>query len=144
MPSTFSRIASHQTSAAIVYEDEQTLAFMDINPANRGHVLVICRDEYPDIFSIPAETLMSVTRTVRRVALALHAALHPDGLNIIQNNGAAAGQSVFHYHVHLIPRWEGDGAVRHWTPRPSRKDELQALAGQIKEAMRGIGDTTRV
>jgi histidine triad (HIT) family protein len=108
---------------------------MDINPANRGHILVVSKEEYADIFSIPVETLMSVTRTVQRVALALRAALQPDGLNIIQNNGRAAGQAVFHYHVHLIPRWEGDYAVRLWSPRRSGIDELQSLADQIRAAM---------
>ena len=135
MPSIFSRIVSGETPAAKIYEDEQTLAFMDINPAGHGHVLVICKDEYSDIYSIPPEVLASVMRTVQRVALALRAALHPDGLNIIQNNGGAAGQSVFHYHVHLIPRWEGDGTVRLWSPRRSDQSQLRALAGQIRQAL---------
>lgn len=135
MPSIFSRIVSGEIPALKVYEDEQTLAFMDINPATRGHVLVISKAEYPDIFSIPPDVLVSVARTVQKVALAIRAALQPDGLNILQNNGAAAGQAVFHYHVHLIPRWEGDGALRLWRPQPGDQAELRALADQISRAL---------
>ena len=84
---------------------------------------------------IPEEMLVAVTRTVRRVALGLREALKPDGLNIIQNNGEAAGQTVFHYHVHLIPRWEGDHAVRLWVPGQADQDELRAAAEQIRQAI---------
>ena len=134
MPSIFSKIVSGEIPALKIYEDQETLAFMDINPASRGHALVISKDEYADLYAIPPETLAAVRRTVQRVALALRAALQPDGLNIIQNNGAAAGQTVFHYHVHVIPRWEGDNAVRLWQPqqcrsgraaRPGRADQCR-------------------
>jgi len=136
MPSIFSRIVSGEIPAHKVYEDDETLAFMDVNPAARGHTLVISKDEHADLFTIPPETLAAVTRTVRRVVLALQAALVPDGINIVQNNGAAAGQVVFHYHVHLIPRWEGDNAVRLWRPQSADQDELRALAEQIGRAIR--------
>ena len=120
MPSIFSKIVSGEIPALKIYEDQATLAFMDISPASRGHTLVISKDEHADVYEIPPETLAAVTRTVQRVARGLRATLQPDGINIIQNNGAAAGQTVFHYHVHLIPRWEGDNAVRLWQPtRPS-------------------------
>jgi histidine triad (HIT) family protein len=136
MPSIFSRIASGEIPALKIYEDEETLAFMDINPAGRGHALVISKAEYADLFDIPPEVLAAVTRTVQRVALAIRAALNPDGLNIIQNNGAAAGQVVFHYHVHLIPRWEGDQALRLWKPQPTDQAELRVVADQISQALR--------
>jgi histidine triad (HIT) family protein len=136
MPSIFSRIVSGEIPALKIYEDEETLAFMDINPAARGHALVISKAEYADLFDIPPEVLAAVTRTVQRVALAIRAALNPDGLNIVQNNGAAAGQVVFHYHVHLIPRWEGDHALRLWKPQPTDQAELRAVAEQISQALR--------
>ena len=135
MPSIFSKIVSGEIPSNKVYEDEQTLAFMDINPASRGHTLVICKAEHPDLWSIPPETLAAVSATMQRVALALREALQPDGLNVIQSNGAAAGQEIFHYHVHLIPRWEGDKAVRLWRPQPSQQDELRAIAEQVRQAM---------
>ncbi len=136
MASIFSKIVSGDIPAIKVYEDDATLAFMDIGPASRGHTLVIPKDEHADIFSIPPETLSAVMRTTQRVALALREVLRPDGINIIQNNGAAAGQTVFHLHVHLIPRWEGDNAVRLWKPGSAEPAELRPLAEQISQAIR--------
>jgi histidine triad (HIT) family protein len=135
MASIFSRIVAGEIPSTKVYEDELTFAFMDISPASRGHTLVIPKREYADLFEIPAEDLAAVIATVQRVAKALKAALQPDGLNIIQNNGAAAGQTVFHLHVHLIPRWEGDSAVKLWKPGEASSEELLALADQIKQAL---------
>ncbi|HNP73034.1 MAG TPA: HIT family protein [Kouleothrix sp.] len=135
MPSIFSRIVSGDIPAIRVYEDHATLAFMDINPAARGHALVIPKDEHADLFSIPPETLAAVARTVQRVALAMREVLRPDGVNIIQNNGAAAGQTVFHYHVHIIPRWEGDNALRLWKPQAADQADLRTLAEQLGQAL---------
>ncbi len=135
MTSIFSRIVSGDIPAIKVYEDAHTLAFMDINPASRGHTLVICKEEYPDIFSLPPETVVALAQTTQKVAQAIRRTLRPDGLNIVQNNGAAAGQVVFHYHAHLIPRWDGDGALRLWKPQPSEQNELQQLADQIRSAL---------
>lgn len=138
MPSIFSRIVSGEIPALKIYEDEATLAFMEISPASRGHALVISKDEYPDLYALPPETLAAVARTVQRVARGLRAALDPDGINIIQNNGAAAGQTVFHFHVHLIPRWEGDNALRPWQPHDADQAELRALAEQIEAAIHDL------
>lgn len=133
MPSIFSRIASGDIPAITVYEDADTLAFLDISPASKGHTLVIAKAEYPDIYSIPPALLVAVGATVQRIAVALHAALQPDGLNILQNNGSAAGQTVFHYHVHLIPRWNGDQVVQPWRTLDMQQDELRAIAAQIRQ-----------
>ena len=135
MASIFSRIVSGEIPSFKVYDDDQTLAFMDINPASRGHTLVICKAEYPDLFALPPATLAALARTTQLVARAIYDTLQPDGLNIIQNNGAAAGQVVFHYHVHIIPRWEGDAAVRLWRPGSAEQDDLRVLAGQISAAI---------
>jgi histidine triad (HIT) family protein len=135
MASIFSRIVSGEIPAVKVYDDAQTLAFMDINPASRGHTLVICKDEYPDLLSLPPEVLVAVARTTQRVAQAISAALHPDGVSVVQNNGSAAGQVVFHYHVHLIPRWDGDRVLRPWQPQPTDSEALRALAEQIRAAL---------
>ena len=135
MPSIFSRIVSGEIPALKIFEDHETLAFMDINPATRGHALVICKHEYPDLFSIPPTTLAAVMHTVQQVALALRNVVQPDGINVIQNNGPAAGQTVFHFHVHLIPRWEGDRAVRLWQPGTADQDDLRALAEQLSAAI---------
>lgn len=132
MASIFSKIVSGEIPSFKIYEDEQTLAFMDISPASRGHALVISKDEHADLLALPDETLLATARAVQRVARAIQAAVSPDGINIIQNNGGAAGQTVFHYHVHIIPRWEGDGAVRLWKPQQGDSAEIQALAEQIR------------
>jgi histidine triad (HIT) family protein len=135
MPSIFSRIVAGEIPAVTLYEDDDTLAFMDISPAARGHALVICKQEHADLYAIPPELLAATARTVQKVAHALHRALAPDGLNIVQNNGTAAGQTVFHYHVHLIPRWENDGVLHLWHPRQASPEELHALADQIRAAL---------
>jgi histidine triad (HIT) family protein len=135
MASIFSRIVAGEIPAIKLYEDDVTLAFMDIGPASRGHALVISKEEHADLLSIPPELLARVAQTVQNVARAINTALAPDGINIIQNNGAAAGQTVFHYHVHIIPRWEGDSALRLWAPKPAAPDELHALAEQIRQAL---------
>lgn len=132
MSSIFSRIVAGEIPAARLYEDDLTLAFLDVNPASRGHCLVICKDEHADLLSAPPELLAAVARTTQVVARALMAALRPDGINVIQNNGAAAGQAVFHYHVHLIPRWEGDRVVSLWRPGTAAGDDLGALAAEIR------------
>ncbi|PDW01645.1 HIT family protein [Candidatus Viridilinea mediisalina] len=130
MASIFSRIVSGEIPAAKLYEDDLTLAFLDINPASRGHVLVICKEELPALLDLPPELVAAVAQTVQRVARAINAALQPDGFNVIQNNGAAAGQTVFHYHVHIIPRWNGDQALIPWKAgqiSASEQAELVAL-----------------
>jgi len=133
--SIFSRIVAGEIPAIKIYEDATTLAFLDINPASRGHTLVISKAEYADLFEIPPEVLASVHATVQMVARTIRDLLTPDGLNIIQNNGAAAGQTIFHYHVHIIPRWEGDGALSLWAPGTADLAELQALGAQLRAAL---------
>ena len=135
MPTIFSRIAAGEIPSVKVYEDDETLAFMDISPASRGHTLVICKAEHSDLFSIPPELLSSVHLVVQRVATAVRDTLAPDGINIVQNNGAAAGQSVFHYHVHIIPRWEGDRAVGSWRPGSATPAELNTTAALIQASL---------
>ena len=131
MASIFSRIIRGEIPAAKIYEDDLTFAFLDINPASRGHTLVICKEELPGLLDLSPELLAAVTRTTQIVTRALVETLQPDGFNLIQNNGKAAGQVVFHFHVHIIPRWEGDGAVRGWRPGTTSSEELRELANQI-------------
>ena len=135
MPTIFARIASGEIPSVAIYSDDRTFAFLDINPASRGHALVIPREEYPDVFAMPPDLLAAVAQTVQRVALAIRAGLHPDGINIVQNNGEAAGQTVFHFHVHLIPRWPGDGVLSPWEPRPTDLQALEATAEAIREQL---------
>ena len=135
MPSIFTRIVNGEIPAAKVYENADTLAFLDINPASRGHTLVICKAEIATLTELSDAQLIATARTTQRVTAALQHALNPDGINIMQNNGAAAGQTVFHYHVHIIPRWENDGVVEFWQHRSIDKDVMETIADAIKHAM---------
>lgn len=133
MASVFSRIVAGEIPSASIYEDEQTFAFLDINPVSRGHTLVICKEEYPGLLSVPAALVAAVAQTTQRVAHAIVAALQPDGFNVLQNDGAAAGQVIFHYHVHIIPRWEGDSLKPlQLTGTSADMATLQQLAAQIR------------
>lgn len=127
----FCKIAAGLIPCVRVAEDAHTLAFMDIQPGCDGHVLVIPKRHAPDLFAIDEASLLQVAQMVRRVAQALKASLGIDGLNLFQSNGAAAFQSVFHLHVHLLPRREGDDLNLPWQPRSSDPAQLQTLAQRI-------------
>lgn len=130
----FCRIVSGQAPCHRVHEDEQTLSFMDLFPVSDGHTLVVTRQHYPTLFEASEASLVAVTASARRVAHAIRAALEPDGLALAQLNGAAAGQTVFHYHMHLIPRAEGDGFSLHGRKRGD-PERLAELARRIAAAL---------
>jgi histidine triad (HIT) family protein len=135
MASIFTRIIAGAIPAAKVYEDEHTLAFLDINPASRGHTLVIIKEERPGLLDLTPEQVAAVARTTQRVARAIVETLQPEGFNIVQNNGAVAGQTVMHYHVHIIPRWSGDRVLSHWQPGSAQAADLEALAATLAAAV---------
>lgn len=130
----FCKIVRGNIPAIKVHEDDDTLTFMDIQPASPGHALVIPKAHAANLFEIAEADLSNVTRTVQRVARAVQKALVPDGVRIVQTNGAAAGQSVFHYHVHIIPMQEGQRVGAHGRER-ANPDELKALAARIRAAL---------
>ncbi|NCC34233.1 MAG: HIT family protein [Chloroflexia bacterium] len=131
MASIFTKIVNGEIPSAKVYEDDLTLAFLDINPASRGHTLVICKPELPSLLDLSPDLLAATTHTTQLVARALMAALEPDGFNILQNNGSAAGQVVFHYHVHIIPRWNSDRVLTPWRPGSVSPSDLRDTAALI-------------
>jgi len=133
MATIFTRIVNGEIPASKVYEDADTLAFLDISPASRGHVLVICKNESANLLELSDADVVATARTSQRVARALMAALQPDGINVVQSNGAAAGQDVFHYHVHIIPRWHDDGVGAFWQPGQLAADAAQALVALIRD-----------
>ncbi|RRR76363.1 MAG: HIT family protein [Candidatus Viridilinea halotolerans] len=135
MASIFSRIVHGEIPAAKIYEDDLTLAFLDINPASHGHALVICKQELAGLLDLPPELVAAVAQTTQRVARAINTVLQPEGMNIVQNNGAAAGQTVFHYHVHIIPRWGGDDVLLPWRPGQLSASERDALQAQLRAAL---------
>ena len=123
----FCKIVKGEIKSQKVYEDEETLAFLDINPVNKGHVLVIPKDHYENIFDIPKEKLAKVMEVVQKVAIALKK-MGADGVNIVSNNGKAADQHVFHLHVHVIPRYYNDGKeMDSINKRTKYKDENEMM-----------------
>lgn len=115
-----------------VFEDADTLAFMDINPANPGHCLIIPKSHHPNLLETPPAVLGQVMATVHRVANAVQAAVAPDGMNLVQANGKGAEQSVLHFHMHVMPRRIGDELKMNWGLRPGDMKAIGALAERIK------------
>ncbi len=117
----FCKIRDGQIPSVKIHEDERTLIFMDINPLNSGHCLVVTKAHAPTLFEADVEDLQAAIATAQRVARAILAALKPDGLNMLQANGAAAFQSVLHFHLHLIPRCADDGKGFDWKLVPGNR-----------------------
>ncbi len=132
----FCRIVRGEAFCARVHEDELTLAFMDLSPVSRGHLLIVPKRHFSDLLDADEESLVRVMANSRRIAHALKRALGPDGIGVHQLNGAAAGQSVFHYHMHLIPRHQGDPIAFHGRRRVSDA-ELAAVAALVAGALTG-------
>jgi histidine triad (HIT) family protein len=128
----FCMIRDGKIPSAKVYDDERTLAFMDINPLTRGHCLIATKAHAATIFDAEVEDLRAAIATAKKVAGALRKALTPDGLNVLQANGAAAFQSVPHFHLHLIPRWSGDGKGFDWKVVPGSREEIMVTADRIR------------
>ena len=113
METIFEKIIAGNIPTNKVYEDEQTFAFLDGEPVNPGHTLVISRKPYKDIYEIPQADFLAVMKTVHKLAPIIKQAVEADGINLHNNNDPAAGQRVPHYHIHIIPRFENDG-FQHW------------------------------
>ena len=128
----FCMIRDGKIPSAKVYDDQRTLAFMDINPLSRGHCLVVSKPHAATLYDADTEDLKAAITTAKKVAVAIRKALNPDGLNMLQANGAAAFQSVPHFHLHLIPRWTNDGKGFDWKLVPGNRDEILSAADKIR------------
>ena len=135
MDCIFCAIVAGDIPATIVYEDEDVLAFMDIAPINPGHTLIIPKQHYRNIYDIPAEVGGKIMQTAVSLAKAIRTALNTDGLNLVQSNEAAGFQTVFHFHLHLIPRWEGDPIRLPWRPSEGDMEEIGNIAAKIREVL---------
>jgi len=132
----FCRIVSGDVPATRVYEDERHLAIMDIGPIVKGHVLVIPKEHHPDILAMPGEQLKDLIGCIQTVCRALREGLHAEGINVIQNNGRAAGQLVPHVHFHAIPRFAADGHRWNWDAKKySSPAEMDEYAERIRRAL---------
>lgn len=127
----FCKINAGELPAIKVHEDERTIAFMDINPGTRGHLLVIPREHARDLHEIDPEDLGAVSRTAQRMAGLVRDRLGADGVNVLNSCGAAAWQTVFHFHLHVIPRYARDPLRLPWSTRPGDPDEISAAAAEL-------------
>ena len=132
----FCKIRDGQIPSLKVFEDDRTLAVMDINPVSHGHCLVIPKAHAATLFEAEVEDLVAVIVAAQQVARAIREALAPDGLNMLQANGAAAFQSVLHFHLHLIPRWANDGKGFDWKLVPGHRDQIMKAGERIRALLR--------
>lgn len=129
----FCKIANGEIPSATVYEDSICRVILDVNPANKGHALIIPKEHFDNIYSMDAETAAKIFTIATEVAKAQKAELNPDGLNILQNNGEAAGQTVFHFHMHLVPRYIKDNVTMTWIPGKADTEELSVLSKALRK-----------
>lgn len=127
----FCKIISRELSSAIIYEDDAHLAFLDINPVNKGHVLIVPKKHCDDFFSCDDETLVRTMPLMRRIGEAVVKGMNAQGCNITTNNGAAAGQVIFHLHWHIIPRFDHDG-LKLWSGTTYQNGEMEQVAEEIR------------
>lgn len=131
----FCGIVAGRIPASIVHEDELTLAFMDIGEVNPGHLLVAVKPHVESIFGLDEALAAAAFRTTARVARALQKAYSPDGVTLYQANGAAAGQTVYHFHLHLVPRYARDGMRLTWPAKNPAREQLEANAARLRAAL---------
>ena len=128
----FCKLRDGQIPSMKIFEDDKTLAFMDINPLNSGHCLVITKTHAANLFEAGLDDLQAAIASAQRVALAIRDGLKPDGLNLLQANGAAAFQSVPHFHLHLIPRWNNDGKGFDWKLVPGNREQIMKAGERLR------------
>ena len=128
----FCRIVAKQIPASVVFEDEATLAFMDLGQVNPGHVLVACKAHADNIYGLDDAQAAAVFRAAVRVARAIRDAFNPPGLSIYQANGKSAGQTVFHFHLHVLPRHEADGMQLVWPVKNPAREKLEEYCARIR------------
>lgn len=129
----FCKIASGEIPSYTIYEDDDFKAFMDISPASKGHTILIPKQHADNIFDLDETVASKLLPVAARIARALKAELKCEGLNLLQNNGEAAGQTVFHFHMHIIPRYEVDKVVVKWVEDKYEGEPLDQLSDKIKK-----------
>ena len=129
----FCKIVAGEIPCFKLFEDELTMAFMDINPGNEGHALVIPKEHWEDVHAISSDLIGSTTKTVKKIATAVEETLSPDGINLVQANGKGAAQSVFHFHMHILPRCMDDELKMNWGVRPGDMDAIKEVYERIKK-----------
>lgn len=129
----FCKIAAGEIPSKTLYEDGQFRVILDLGPATKGHALILPKEHAANLYELPEETTAEAMKLAKRMAVLLRDKLHCDGLNLIQNNGEVAGQTVSHFHLHLIPRYQEDGQKINWVPSNPTQEELEAVRKEIAE-----------
>lgn len=127
----FCKIAAGEIPSNTIYEDDSFRVILDLGPATKGHALVLPKNHYADLFEIPEDVLADAAKVAKKVAGTMKEKLSCDGLNLVQNNGEAAGQTVMHFHLHIIPRYANDGQHILWKPTSPSAEELAAIKDTI-------------
>ena len=131
----FCKIAVREIASNTIYEDDSYRVILDLGPAARGHALILPKEHYADIYELPDDKAGEVFRLAKKMAGRMKSALGCDGFNVVQNNGEIAGQTVFHFHMHLIPRYENDGQNLLWEPHEGDPAKLEELRKKIKKSI---------
>jgi len=127
----FCKIANGEIPSKTLYEDEDFRVILDLGPATKGHALILPKDHFANLYDLPDETAAKVMQLAKKMATQMTEKLVCDGFNLVQNNGEVAGQTVFHFHLHLIPRYENDGQKIGWNPGSPSQDELEEIKNTI-------------
>ena len=127
----FCKIANGEIPSKTVYEDENFRVILDLGPATKGHALILPKEHYANLFELPEDTAAAAMKVAKKLSAQMVENLGADGLNLVQNNGEVAGQTVKHFHLHLIPRYKDDGQNILWKPGEVSQDELEMIRKQI-------------
>lgn len=127
----FCKIANGDIPSKALYEDDEFKVILDLGPATKGHALILPKNHYRNLYELPDETASKVMLLAKKMAVKVTQKLDCDGFNLVQNNEEAAGQTVFHFHMHLIPRYEGDGQTLGWKPMEPTQEELEEIKNII-------------
>jgi len=127
----FCKIANGEIPSKTLYEDEEFRAILDLGPAAAGHTLILPKNHYADLYELPDETAAHIMPLAKKMATQITKKLNCDGFNLVQNNGEIAGQTVFHFHMHLIPRYKDDGQKIGWKPGEPTQEELEEMKDRI-------------
>lgn len=129
----FCKIANGEIPSKTIYEDESFRVILDLSPATKGHALILPKDHASSLYDLPEETAAAVMVLAKKMAVKMSEKLGCDGLNLVQNNGEAAGQTITHFHLHIIPRYVDDGQTLGWAPGETNQDELEKIKKTITE-----------
>lgn len=129
----FCKIANGEIPSKTIYEDEEFRVILDLGPAARGHALILPKNHFANLYELPDETASKVMLLAKKMATQMTDKLQCDGFNLVQNNGETAGQTVFHFHMHLIPRYKNDNQTIGWKPGEPTQEELEETRKQIVE-----------